>query len=181
MPERLARRVLLIGWDAADWKFINPLIERGLMPTLERFIDTGVIGNIATLHPILSPMLWNSIATGKRAYQHGILGFVEPDPHSGGVRPVSSTSRKVKAIWNILTQSGIDSNVVSWFAGHPVEPINGVAVSPLFAVAGRQNCTSSASIGRPPFLYISSITWVVRIEAAADVQFALRSARPVRK
>jgi predicted AlkP superfamily phosphohydrolase/phosphomutase/tetratricopeptide (TPR) repeat protein len=135
MPERLARRVLLIGWDAADWKFINPLIERGLMPTLERFIDTGVIGNIATLHPILSPMLWNSIATGKRAYQHGILGFVEPDPHSGGVRPVSSTSRKVKAIWNILTQSGIDSNVVSWFAGHPVEPINGVAVSPLFAAS----------------------------------------------
>jgi predicted AlkP superfamily phosphohydrolase/phosphomutase/Flp pilus assembly protein TadD len=133
MQQRLARRVLLIGWDAADWKFINPLIERGLMPTLERFIDAGVIGNISTLHPILSPMLWNSIATGKRANQHGVLGFVEPDPHSGGVRPVSSTSRKVKAIWNILTQSGIDSNVVSWFAGHPAEPINGVAVSSLFA------------------------------------------------
>lgn len=133
MPERLARRVLLIGWDAADWKLINPLIEQGLMPTLDRFLNNGVMGNIATLQPILSPMLWNSIATGKRAAEHGILGFIEPDPHTGGVRPSSSTSRKVKAIWNILTQSGIDASVVSWFAGHPAEPVSGIAVSPLFA------------------------------------------------
>ncbi|MEY2440066.1 MAG: hypothetical protein QOI34_1451, partial [Verrucomicrobiota bacterium] len=63
---RLAKRVLLIGWDAADWKIINPLLDAGLMPTLDAFINGGVIGNLATLQPILSPMLWNSIATGKR-------------------------------------------------------------------------------------------------------------------
>jgi hypothetical protein len=57
-----------------------------------------VIGNLATLQPIFSPMLWNSITTGKRADKHGILGLVEPDPHSGWVRPVSSTPRKVKAV-----------------------------------------------------------------------------------
>ncbi len=135
MSAPLAKKVLLIGWDAADWKVINPLLDQGLMPTLDDFINHGVMGNIATLRPVLSPMLWNSIATGKRADKHGILGFMEPDPQTGGVRPVTSTSRKVKALWNILTQRGYKSHVVGWFAGHPAEPINGVSVSDLFPYA----------------------------------------------
>jgi len=45
MAERLARKVLLIGWDTADWKIINPLLDQGLMPTLEDFINHGVMGN----------------------------------------------------------------------------------------------------------------------------------------
>jgi predicted AlkP superfamily phosphohydrolase/phosphomutase/predicted Zn-dependent protease len=135
MSERLAKKVLLIGWDAADWKIINPLMDRGLLPTLEDFVDHGVMGNLATLHPILSPMLWNSVATGMRPDKHGILGFVEPDPQNGRVRPVTSTSRKVKAIWNILTQRGYKTHVVGWFAGHPAEPINGVSVSGLYPYA----------------------------------------------
>ena len=135
MSEPLARKVLLIGWDAADWKVINPLLDQGLMPTLDDFVNHGVIGNLATLRPVLSPMLWNSIATGKRPDKHGILGFMEPDPQTGGVRPVTSTSRKVKAIWNILTQRGYKTHVLGWFAGHPAEPINGISVSDLFPYA----------------------------------------------
>lgn len=137
-----ARKVLLIGWDAADWKVINPLLDQGLMPTLDEFINHGIMGNIATLRPILSPMLWNSIATGMRPDKHGIHGFMEPDPHNGGVRPVTSTSRKVKAIWNILTQRGFKSHVIGWFAGHPAEPINGISVSDLYPYA-------AAPLGQP--------------------------------
>jgi predicted AlkP superfamily phosphohydrolase/phosphomutase/tetratricopeptide (TPR) repeat protein len=135
MGEPLAKKVLLIGWDAADWKLINPLLDQGLMPTLDDFVNHGVMGNLATLRPILSPMLWNSIATGKRPHKHGILGFMEPDPQTGGVRPTTSTSRKVKAIWNILTQRGYKTHVLGWFAGHPAEPINGISVSDLFPYA----------------------------------------------
>jgi predicted AlkP superfamily phosphohydrolase/phosphomutase/tetratricopeptide (TPR) repeat protein len=135
MPEPLAKKVLLIGWDAADWKVINPLLDQGLMPTLDDFINHGVMGNLATLRPILSPMLWNSIATGKRPNKHGIHGFMEPDTQNGGIRPVSSTSRKVKAIWNILTQRGFKTHVLGWFAGHPAEPINGISISDLFPYA----------------------------------------------
>lgn len=70
-------RVLLIGWDAADWKVIRPLLDAGQMPNLGRLITGGVHGNVATIYPVLSPMLWTSIATGKRAYKHGIHGFSE--------------------------------------------------------------------------------------------------------
>ena len=125
MSKRLARRVLLLGWDAADWKIIHPLLERGEMPVLNHLIENGVSGNLATLFPIISPILWNSIATGKRADKHGILGFIEPTPDGAGARPVSSTSRRSKALWNILSQSGMRSGTINWFASHPAEPVTG--------------------------------------------------------
>ena len=102
------------------------------MPTLDAFINRGVMGNLATLQPILSPMLWNSVATGKFADKHGIHGFIEPDPVNGGARPYTSTSRKCKALWNILSQSGLRSNVIGWWASHPAEPINGTVVTNAF-------------------------------------------------
>jgi len=123
------RKVLLIGWDAADWKVINPMIEAGEMPALEGFINEGVMGNLATLEPSFSPMLWTSIATGKRAHKHGILGFVEPDSSGLKVRPVSVVSRKVKAIWNILMQEGRKVHTVGWWPSHPAEPLNGISIS----------------------------------------------------
>ncbi len=129
MRERQARKVLLIGWDASDWKVIGPLLDAGKMPNLQKFADRGVVGNLSTLYPVLSPMLWTSIATGKRAYKHGIHGFAEPDPVTGGVRPVTSTGRATKAIWNILSQNGLRSNVIGWWPSFPAEPINGVMVA----------------------------------------------------
>ncbi len=125
VSKRLTRRVLLIGWDAADWQIIHPLIEAGKMPVLQRLVEYGTSGKISTLQPPLSPILWNSIATGKRADKHGILGFMEPKPDGSGVRPVRSTSRRAKAIWNILSQQGLRSSVVNWYASHPAEPISG--------------------------------------------------------
>ena len=95
-------KTLLVGWDAADWNMIRPLLAAGEMPNLARLIAGGVSGNLATIYPPFSPMLWTSIATGKRPGKHGIHGFIEPDPGGAGVRPVSSLSRSAKAVWNIL-------------------------------------------------------------------------------
>ncbi|MBM4105807.1 MAG: tetratricopeptide repeat protein [Phycisphaerae bacterium] len=127
--DRLPRRVLLLGWDAADWQMIDPLVSQGLMPTLASLLARGARGNLATTQPMLSPILWNTIATGRRAEHHGILGFTEPSPDGSGIRPSASTSRRTKAIWNILTQSGLRSHVVGWYASHPAEPIAGTMVS----------------------------------------------------
>ena len=98
MAQRLTKRVLLIGWDAADWKLIHPLMELGQMPVLQKLIECGVSGKISTLFPVISPILWTSIATGKRADKHDILGFIEPSPDGRVARPVSSTSRRSKAL-----------------------------------------------------------------------------------
>ncbi len=123
-------KTLVIGWDAADWKVIKPLLDQGKMPNLQRMMDDGCHGNIATLNPILSPTLWTSIATGKRPYKHGIHGFSEPDPVTGGIRPVTNLSRSTKAIWNILNQEGQKTMTVGWWPSNPAEPLShGIMVS----------------------------------------------------
>ena len=112
-------KVLLIGWDAADWGIINPLMDNGLMPTLNKLVDQSTIGDISTLEPALSPMLWTSIATGKTADKHGILGFLEVDEENNKIRPVSGKSRKSHAIWNILNSQGYKCNVLGWWPSQP--------------------------------------------------------------
>jgi predicted AlkP superfamily phosphohydrolase/phosphomutase len=135
MTKSKKNKILVIGWDAADWNVINPLISQGKMPALKKLMEGGSFGRIQTLDPPLSPMLWTSIATGFRADKHGIGGFVEPTPAGDGLRPVTTTSRKVKAIWNILNQEGWKSNVLAWWPSNPAEPINGVMVSNLYQIA----------------------------------------------
>ena len=126
-----AQRLLILGWDAADWQVIDPLLARGQMPNLARLVAVGTRADLRTLEPKLSPILWSTIATGKTADKHGILNFVEPNPSGEGVRVTSSTTRRTKALWNMLTQRGLRVNVVGWYASHPAEPINGTCVSNL--------------------------------------------------
>lgn len=125
-------KVLLVGWDAADWRVARPLLEQGLMPNLQRLMQGGVHGDLRTLYPCLSPMLWTSIATGKRPQKHGIHGFSEVCGQTGAIRPISGRSRKTKALWNILGQNDLRSNVVGWWPSHPAEPIHGCMVSNFF-------------------------------------------------
>ncbi|WP_052467114.1 alkaline phosphatase family protein [Psychroserpens damuponensis] len=125
-------KTLLIGWDAADWEIIWPLISKGEMPALKKLISRGVYGNMSTMNPPYSPMLWSSVATGKTPDKHGVLGFIELMPDMKGVRPVTANSRKVKAIWNILHNQGFKSNLIGWWPSFPAEPINGVVVTDKF-------------------------------------------------
>jgi predicted AlkP superfamily phosphohydrolase/phosphomutase/tetratricopeptide (TPR) repeat protein len=127
------RKVLLVGWDGADWKIIQPLLDAGEMPVLESIVNQGVMGNLASIRPMLSPMLWTSIATGKRPFRHGVHGFIEVDPQLNQVMPVGSTTRQCKAIWNILNQRGFKTQVTGWFATHPAEPLDGACVTDRFA------------------------------------------------
>lgn len=127
------RKVLLVGWDGADWKIIQPLLDAGEMPVLESIVNQGVMGNLASIRPMLSPMLWTSIATGKRPFRHGVHGFTEVDQELSQVVPVGSNTRQCKAIWNILNQHGLKTQVTGWFATHPAEPLDGACVTDRFA------------------------------------------------
>lgn len=126
------QKLVLIGWDAADWKIINPMLDAGLLPNLRSLIKQGTMGNLATMDPPYSPMLWTSIATGKRAYDHGIHGFTEVDDSGKNIQPVMSTSRKVKAIWDILGESQKKCHIVGWWPSHPAEELTGISISNLY-------------------------------------------------
>lgn len=153
------QRFLLVGVDGASWDYLGPLIERGALPHFAALQRRGVWGRLKSFAPTRSPVIWTSIATGKKPEQHGIQGFMDlrirgvhaalPSPHApermGFARfyqllrdagqlfdsPVASTSRTVPAYWNIASSYGAPVDVVNWWATWPAEPILGNIVSEL--------------------------------------------------
>jgi len=125
-------RILLLSWDGASWDVIQPLLDRGELPHLHQLIEQGVMGHLSTLGPLAVPIVYSSVATGKNADKHGVLG-TEEVCRDRTVRPVNSLSRRAKAFWEILSQNDRRCHVVNFPATGPAEPINGVFVSPAFS------------------------------------------------
>ena len=139
-------QVVLLGADGATWDIALPMIKEGKLPHLATLMERGSWGDIRTTLPWKSPILWTSIATGKRKEEHGIDDFtvrnptgergVEASGKSRVVIPVSLSSRKVKAIWDIVSEAGLRVDVINWYASWPAEPVNGTMLSRRFLRPG---------------------------------------------
>jgi tetratricopeptide (TPR) repeat protein len=121
--------VLLIGLDAADWESLDPLLAKGRLPNLKALLDRGVRGPLRSYNPMVSPLLWTTVVTGKGPDVHGVADFSVAMAKTGTKVPISSRYRKVKAIWNILSDLDRSTAVVGWWASYPADHINGVMVT----------------------------------------------------
>ena len=121
-------RVLLIGLDGYDWDVAEPLMAAGRMPALSDLVKRGARARLQTIQPILSPVIWTSMATSRSPRDHGILDFLGTDAKGNPV-PVTSNLRRKKAFWNVLSDAGVSVGVVGWWATWPAEPVNGFLVS----------------------------------------------------
>lgn len=125
----LEREIVVIGVDSFDWDLVDPLIEQGRMPNMERLVARGTRANLRTIRPILSPVIWTSVATGMRPSRHGIADFVVTDRATGALIPVTSAMRQVPALWTLASRQGIDVDVVAWWATWPAETVRGSVVT----------------------------------------------------
>lgn len=123
------KKVILVGIDAADWDLMRPLLDAGLLPNFMKLVKKGAVGPLRTLIPLeKSPTLWTSIATSKLPSEHGIGGYVKGDYSDEGLLYTGNT-RRVKALWNILSEKGYRVAVVGWMVTWPAEEVNGYLVS----------------------------------------------------
>lgn len=120
-------KVLVLGLDGADWTMLDRLAAEGRIPHLARLAEEGARGTLRSENPLLSPILWTTIATGRTPVDHGILGFLTV--RDGKTEPVRSDERAVRAFWNVASDHGLTSGVVGWYASWPAEPVDGFLVS----------------------------------------------------
>ena len=174
-------RVLFFAIDGADWEIAGPLMERGEMPHLAGLVKRGIKTEVDTFEPIKSPLIWTSVATGRAPEAHGIQRFVEPDA-TGKLLPVTSNMRRVKAVWNILTELDRKVGVVGWLVTWPAEEVNGVLVSSVSPfVLGKEMRGRGASHEAKKgafFEEVPGLTWPA--ELAAEVARFKRSREEVR-
>ncbi|MFH0943731.1 MAG: alkaline phosphatase family protein [Planctomycetota bacterium] len=117
-------RVFLVGIDGASWDVFDGVLADGVMPRLKELTERGSKGELSSMDPTASAILWTTICTGKLPKKHGILGFVATTD-DGRVVPVSSTLRKVNALWNICSEAGVSVGFLAWWVSWPAEPVRG--------------------------------------------------------
>ena len=121
-------RVLLIGWDGADWRILDPLLERGVLPNLAALIDRGGRATLTSTIPTHSWAAWPSFLTGVDPDGHGVYDILEG---RGGTRqfPVTYRSIKERTFPQDLSDAGIESLVVNVPLTFPPPAIKGKLVA----------------------------------------------------
>jgi predicted AlkP superfamily phosphohydrolase/phosphomutase/tetratricopeptide (TPR) repeat protein len=126
-PELFRRKVVLLGFDSCDPDLVEKYVLEGKLPHFAQLRREGAHGPLRSTYPILSPVVWTTIATGMKPERHGILDFVTNTP--AGMVPVSSRMRQADTIWELLSRQGEKVGVVGWLVTWPAERVNGFLVT----------------------------------------------------
>jgi predicted AlkP superfamily phosphohydrolase/phosphomutase len=121
--------LIWLGLDGLDWELLDRLAAEGKMPNWKRLTSEGYSSKLTSFMPVLSPVVWTSIATGVGPDVHRVLDFQEVDVVTGQKVPISGNSRAVPAIWNVASAQGRSVGVVGWWATHPAEEVKGFFVT----------------------------------------------------
>lgn len=132
--EDLPQKWMVFCWDGADWDIVLPLLEDGKLPHLSQLMQKGAYGNLYTIQPSLSPVLWTSVATGVSPRRHGILAFAKPRTRIQKIvnttrQLYSNADRNVRALWNLLSEHGRQVMMVGYHNTYPAEEVEGLMVS----------------------------------------------------
>lgn len=160
-------RVFVLGLDGFDWLIVDEVSKKHPLANLDRIRREGAWGNLLSLEPMVSPLIWTTIATGVTPDIHGVTDFLIKDEETGKDVPITSSMRKVPAIWNITSFAGITTGVIGWFATYPSEQVKGFMVSDRFA----------HHMFDPNWTMGGSVSWAGRITYPEDLYPKLDSLR----
>lgn len=149
--------LVLLVIDGADLDdMILPMVEAGELPAFATLMRQGTWGPLGSQRPTLSPVLWTTMATGKRLEQHGIRDFVyfhlpgvRPPihrfPQASGLNhrlfpllekmplgferpPYSRLQRRARPLWDIVGER-YPVGVYRWLVTWPAAPLDGFVVA----------------------------------------------------
>lgn len=174
-------RVFIIGIDSASWTEVDPLIECGLMPNLQRLVEQGCRGTLETFVPTESPLLWASMATGKMPSAHGVRFFLRAD-FAGVATPIhlfpqklllgrmemlglmrfstiDGSQLKAAAFWDVAGRD-LPVGVVNWWQTYPAARVRGYMVTDHVSFVGlRHDSPREAGLTHPAALARRICDW----------------------
>jgi predicted AlkP superfamily phosphohydrolase/phosphomutase len=107
----LKKRVILVEINEVTWDLIDPLIEKGLLPTFARLKREGTwaVPMSVDLPPQLDPWItWTTVYTGRRQKDHNVF-FLQQPPES----------IKAKRIWEVCAEAGLGVGVYGSLCSWP--------------------------------------------------------------
>ena len=95
--------VIWLGLDGLDWELLDRLAAEGKMPNWKKLTAEGYSASLTSFMPVLSPIVWTTVATGVGPDVHRVLDFQEVEAKTGQKVPISGDSRAVPAVWNVAS------------------------------------------------------------------------------
>jgi predicted AlkP superfamily phosphohydrolase/phosphomutase len=125
----MANRVLVVGWDGADWDILDPLLAAGELPALGALVDRGTRGVSRSCLPSHSWAAWPTFLTGRNPGGHGVFDILEYVPGATRRPPVSWRSILASTWPERLSEDGKTILLVNVPLTYPPPPIRGVVIA----------------------------------------------------
>jgi len=132
------KKVVIIGLDGATWSLMQPLIDAGKLPHLERLAGGGVRADLRSVPNMRSAAAWTSFMTGTNPGKHGIYEFYERIPGEYRIRFTNGSFRHGRPFWDLLGDAGYRVGVVNVPMTYPAGEVNGFLIAGLDA-PGKQS------------------------------------------
>lgn len=139
-------KLTVLGWDAATFAVIDPLIEAGQLPNLRRIFERGSRGVLRSTIPPITSQAWATAFTGVNAGRHGLWEFVERYDSGYRLRLVNGSFRRAPAVWDYLSTAGRRVGVVNVPFTWPASEVNGFMVSGFDAAGAERGLVQPASV-----------------------------------
>ena len=125
------RKVYVVGFDGATWRFIEPLVKRGEMPNFQRLMEEGTSGELMSTIPFQSAAAWVTFMTGQNPGKHGVYMFQDYDATSYSYvgRTANSRSFSGRTIFDVVGMLGGKVGVVRVPMTYPAWNVNGFMVA----------------------------------------------------
>src|SRR5579883_3412864 len=137
-------RAVIFGVDGLSFRILQPLIERGDLPNFARLQREGVVSELISTVPPMTPPAWMSLVTGLKPAKHGVYDFWQYDERGEG--RLVTRRRGGSAIWNMLSEYGKAVVVVNVPLTYPPEAVRGVLLSGIQGASERGNFTYPAAL-----------------------------------
>lgn len=115
----MARRIAVIGLDGATFRLLDPLMQQGYMPTLQRLCREGTRANLRSTMPPYTAPAWTTFVTGVNPGKHGCYDFLLPTDDLERFDLCTSSHIKVSTIYELLRNHGLRSILINLPNSYP--------------------------------------------------------------
>lgn len=122
-------KLTVVGLDGAHWELIEPWIEDGSLPNIEKIIEFGVWTDMESCLPPVTFPNWKCYSTGKNPGKIGIFWWENIDFEQRRIYHPFFRKLGHREIWDYIGETGRKVGIIGIPGTYPVRKVNGFMIA----------------------------------------------------